>query len=160
MKERLEYFDALRAASIIMVVYGHIYSNILNLMTSGLSYINEWRMQFSMPLFFFISGFFTYSFSYSIPVFKRRTRNRLLRQLYPTIILMFIMCYIWPNRSYVDFIIDEFKGGFWFTIVSVEIFLIAAPFLVLFYQKNFGIKVRNLLIFTPPPYYCSPLITH
>ncbi len=150
MKDRLEYFDALRATSIIMVVYGHIYSNLLNLMTSGLSYINEWRMQFSMPLFFFISGFFTYSISYSIPVFKRRTRNRLLRQLYPTIILMFIMCSIWPNRSYIDFITDEFKGGFWFTIVSVEVFLITAPFLVLFYQKNFSAKVRNLLIFTPP----------
>ena len=53
---RIEYIDAMRGFTMILVVLHHV-----SLMAFGRnSVIDEWLMEFRMPLFFFVSGFVLY----------------------------------------------------------------------------------------------------
>lgn len=92
-----------------------------------------------MPLFFFISGFFMYSSSYNSDLLKRRTKNRLVKQLLPT--LLFFTLYIFiGGKSFVKGIASTYKAGYWFTFVSVETFMVIAPVLCLMTVRQYNRK--------------------
>ena len=57
---RLDFIDGLRGVTMILVVYWHVLVMSLNVTT----YTAMTLQLFRMPLFFFISGFFAYSFNY------------------------------------------------------------------------------------------------
>lgn len=94
-----------------------------------LSYINSVFILFRMPLFFFISGYFAYSAIYNRELFKRRSLNRIVKQFYPTLILWLVFCSIFQDGSLGNWVLDTFKGGYWFTFVSVEMYFTIIPFL-------------------------------
>jgi len=105
-----------------------------------------------MPLFFFISGFFVYSFNYSFSLLKTRTYNRLVRQLYPTLLLMTLFVFTRDESFFNGFeltLYDEYKSGYWFTIVVVEMFLITAPLLTIFHVCRLNLFTRNILLLIP-----------
>lgn len=118
----------MRGLTMILVVYSHI---VVLMLTPPhlLSNVNEIFILFRMPLFFFISGYFAYSATYDWQLFKRRSLNRLVKQLYPTMIIWFIFCSLFMDGSWNNWISDTFKGGYWFTFVSVEMFFTVIPLL-------------------------------
>lgn len=76
-----------------------------------------------MPLFFFINGYFVYSNNYDWKLLAKRSKNRLLRQLYPTIIFWAFYCLLYENVQF-DSLLDSGKRGYWFTLVVVEMFFL------------------------------------
>ncbi len=118
----------------ILVVYWHVLVMSLHVTT----YTAMTLQLFRMPLFFFISGFFAYSFSYDRMKLKKRLANRWHRQLLPTAFI-FIGFILFETLYTGDFngirellgsffssaltnATSEFKSGYWFTFVLVEVF--------------------------------------
>lgn len=99
-----------------------------------------------MPLFFFISGYFAYSATYDWDLFKRRSVNRIVKQFYPTFIIWVFFCLIFQEGDFKDWLLDPFKGGYWFTFVSVEMFFTVIPFLWLLSIKKTSSKLSSICL--------------
>ncbi|MDE6682650.1 MAG: acyltransferase [Muribaculaceae bacterium] len=135
---RLDFIDGLRGITMILVVYWHVLVMSLNVTT----YTAMTLQLFRMPLFFFISGFFAYSFNYDRDKLKKRLGNRWHKQLLPTFIIftsfiIFEVTYYGNYLNFGEFLnelfkkfsvngISEFKSGYWFTFVLVEVFCLFA----------------------------------
>ena len=144
---RIQYIDVLRGIAILLVIYSH--SLVLMVSSTNLSDLNNIFLQFRMPLFFFISGFFIYRNDYSFSLLKKRTRNRIRKQLWPTFIFWILCSAIftdWNLNNIKANIFDMYKMGYWFTIVSVEYFAIFAPIIFFFSRKKIDIKFRNIIL--------------
>lgn len=129
--DRLYFFDALRGVAMLCVVYFHICVYLLGESTA----INESFVRWRMPLFFFISGFFAFAPVYDAALTKRRIRNRLLKQFYPTatVWLLFIVCsWLLSEVSLCEHLLhgiyDSAKVGYWFTFSLLQVFLLYAIF--------------------------------
>lgn len=121
-----------------------IYSHVLTYLTPVNSEINKILITFRMPLFFFIMGFFLYDTNYNFILLRQRTRNRIVRQLLPTI-LFFTLYVALKGGSHINSLFSAYKGGYWFTFVSVEMFIIIAPLLYYFCRKRYD-KSRTAII--------------
>ena len=149
---RLDFIDGLRGVTMLMVVYWHVLVMSLNVTT----YTAMTLQLFRMPLFFFVSGFFAYSFNYDRSKLRKRLGNRWHRQLIPTVLIfiafiIFDVAYTGKYDGAGEFLgnlfsaagtnaISEFKSGYWFTFVLVEVFCIFAP---LNYMRSTGKVSRN-----------------
>lgn len=100
-----------------------------------------------MPLFFFIAGYFMYSDNYSLELLKKRGTNRLVKQLYPTLLLGFIFCMTFNLPIYPESVFDPFKRGYWFTYVSVEMFFLVVPPLVILSERGVARVWKALYLF-------------
>lgn len=111
---------------ILLVIYSHVvYFFTIPHVNSEL---NKVFISFRMPLFFFISGFFVYG-TYNFGVLKRRVYNRLLCQLYPTIIFFGIFVFFFYEARYTPALLHLEKRGYWFTLAAVEFFFLSLPIL-------------------------------
>lgn len=144
MEKRIEYIDILRGVTMLLVVYSHVDIHLLGSVTP--SALNSLFVSFRMPLFFFISGFFIYSERYDLALLRRRTVNRLGRQLYPT--LLFFLLYVVAVKPYSlkYYLYDPHKAGYWFTLVAVEYFLLVAPVLLTLSSAGAGRRGRTLTL--------------
>lgn len=131
-KQRQEWIDCLRGITMLLVVMLHCEYTFCH--NTQLSIDCFW---FRMPLFFFISGFFAYRksivFSSTASV-VHPLKKRILMVLWPTLLIMTIYYFAIHRqlgKSFTDIIFDQFKGNYWFTIVSVEIFFLSLPFICL-----------------------------
>ena len=131
-KPRLEWLDALRGFTMILVVSYHVaqYGFEESWKTSSsMSFL----MLFRMPLFFFVSGFLAYKAS---QVWNLRNLGGLLLkklrvQLVPTVVFFLIATAIlykhfWPALD--GGLRSQYKGGYWFTLVLLYMFIIYYPF--------------------------------
>ena len=136
--QRLEYIDALRGFTMILVVYCHISCVSLGIVDFNSTFsFNAFFMLLRMPLFFFVSGFVLYkatqlwnlknSFAFILKKFKV--------QIISTSIFFILFCYIF-NKSVLDGVMDASKYGYWFTIALFFFF-------VLFIITDFIIKRLN-----------------
>lgn len=146
MTKRLEYIDALRGFTMMLVIVFHL-GGPIPLPEGGQQIINHALELVRMPLFFFISGFLIYTSSYSQQLLKRRIGNRLLRQLYPTLALGALYCITCTDISLVEMWYSFNKGGYWFTFVSVELFIFIAPFVFLSVYYSFSKHKTICLLF-------------
>lgn len=135
--KRLEYFDALRGVAMLAVIYYHL---CVYLLCEG-SVINESLVRWRMPAFFFVSGFFSYSPCFDTSLFHKRTKNRLTRQLWPTVVIwfVFVICsWLLGEAGLKEHILhgiyDPAKVGYWFTFSMVNVFVFYA---VLAYLMNY-----------------------
>lgn len=126
---RLESMDALRGVAIILVIYCHVTSYWMHYSTDINNVLAQWRM----PLFFFVSGFFAYSANFTRELFNRRIKNRLSRQLYPTVIVFLTFVCVSSllfETSFSDTfgkaLVDPNKKGYWFTYSLVQVFAVFA----------------------------------
>ena len=131
-KPRLEWLDALRGFTMIMVVANHV---------AQIGFEEEWKhssslqflLLFRMPLFFFISGFLAYKAS---QIWTARNLGGLILkkvrvQLIPTLVFFALATAIlkphfWPGVE--ESFHSPTKGGYWFTLVLLYMFLIYYPF--------------------------------
>ncbi len=139
ISNRAEWIDMIRGVAMILVVYAHLCHS----QTFLKSIISTTRM----PLFFFISGFFMYSIEYNSQLIWRRTKNRVIKQLCPTIIFFLLFVAIFYHFDVIGGGYDEFKVGYWFTYVSVLYFFTLIPILYLFTKNRVKSHVR-ILAFT------------
>ena len=122
---RIEYIDAMRGFTMILVVVGHVLGTYHT--NDIVSYTNLFKC-FRMPLFFFISGWVLYKkdvyWGYKhISIFLKK---KFLIQIVPTIIFMSIILFGRNDITWKAF--DYFKSGYWFTIALFEYFVIYSLF--------------------------------
>jgi fucose 4-O-acetylase-like acetyltransferase len=147
-KPRLEWLDALRGFTMILVVANHV---------SRVGFEQNWKISsslsflllFRMPLFFFVSGFLAYK---AAQVWNTHNLGQLLSkklqvQLIPTIVFFLLFnAIIWPNfwnGIEVNFH-SSLKGGYWFTIALLWMFIIY----YLFSFAESKLKVRSWIPIT------------
>ena len=127
-KPRLEWLDALRGFTMILVVANHV---------SQMGFEQNWKwssslpflLLFRMPLFFFVSGFLAYK---AAQVWDANNLGQLLVkklkvQIIPTACFFFLFCAM-MSPNFVDAVVTNFhsatKGGYWFTIALLWMFVI------------------------------------
>ena len=114
-KQRIAYIDAMRGLTMILVVYAHICHFCLGDATMG---FNRVFFLFRQPCFFFISGWLFE------PVCRRpfltNVRHKAMVQIVPTFIFLLLLA---PPPAFFHQL-GTLKGGYWFTFVLFEFFVI------------------------------------
>ena len=130
-KPRLEWLDALRGFTMVMVVAYHVTQGFGE--TWKTSETMPFLALYRMPLFFFVSGFLAYKASqvWTLGNLGGLIAKKLRVQLIPTaVFFLFAMAVLnkqfWPSVS--DALASQYKGGYWFTIALLYMFLICYPF--------------------------------
>ena len=131
-KPRLEWLDALRGFTMILVVANHV---------AGMGFGEEWKhsssipflVLFRMPLFFFVSGFLAYKASQRWDFRSLGTLiwKKVKVQTIPTIVFFLLATallkrHFWPGLE--ESFHSPFKGGYWFTIVLLYMFIVYYAF--------------------------------
>ena len=132
-KERIEWIDALRGFTMILVVFSHVEVWGLGITGDQISANAIFRM-FRMPLFFFVSGFIAYKIDedWDALYYRRCLFKKMRVQIIPMLffgLLYAILVYSPQNNktlleSVVLFFNSYAKLGYWFTEVLLEMFLI------------------------------------
>lgn len=152
--QRQEWIDCLRGVTMLLVVIGHC-DLWLTGWFSAFSLISN---IYQLPLFFFISGLFAYSAKLSPgnpEEIAMAVWRRIKMVLWPTIIILaaYYCCFLMADNSIADIAADQYKGGYWFTIVVVEIYVLALPFILLINSTRmrrrwaFAIIVAAMIVF-------------
>lgn len=117
---RIQWIDAMRGFSIILVVLGHV--NNYSIGYKETLFLTSLFSAFRMPLFFFISGFFSYR---TLDWWNKiRVEDILKRKIQAQIICTFVFCSIYQltlGDGSVTFV-GGF-GGYWFTIVLFQMYI-------------------------------------
>ena len=144
-KKRIEYIDALRGFTMILVVFFHV--SMLSF-DSDSSFLNKLFLSFRMPLFFWVSGFIGYkaNVSWDKHTWWTMSSKKVLVQLFPTLIFGLIYAYAYRHVGVKDFVMDNLKLGYWFTIVLLEIFLIIYTSNFLLYSSNSRVFKKRQLV--------------
>jgi len=140
---RSTYIDVLRGMLMILVVMGHV-DNILFWPGYDLAF-DDVLQEVRMPLFFFISGFLAYSSDYTRQLFTNRTYNRVLCQLYPTVIFFIAYC-LYTGVPIKSGIKDPHKDGYWFTYVVFVHFYILAVSCLAMSRMKLSIAAKRLVM--------------
>ena len=147
-KQRIEYIDAMRGLTMILVVAYHVAQ-----MSFG---INEktstslpFLVLFRMPLFFFISGFLAYKAAqvWSLGTLKTLLLKKLRVQVIPTLVfftLFIAVTYKTFGASWLSHWNTPTKDGYWFTIVLLYMFVI---YYIFAYVES-KLKVRSWIPIT------------
>ena len=138
--KRIEYIDALRGFTMILVVYHHIEAFSYHI---NPSFICQILMTFRMPLFFFISGYIAYKANqnWDISSLLSNISKKVKVQLIPTLFFGLIYTYLVSETTWVEFLKAPMKLGYWFTIVLLYFFIIYYTTSFLF--QKFSHKVNK-----------------
>lgn len=137
---RIEYIDALRGFTMILVVLYHV-----SLMGFGVeSTLGKWVVEFRMPLFFFISGFVFYKSTW---VWNLSNILSFLKKKFPVQILspfIFFCIYVYVfKRDFIVSLVDPTKAGYWFTFMLFAYFLIYIVSSMIFDKIKLGSDIRD-----------------
>lgn len=115
-KERLQYIDALRGFAMLMVVFAHV--EIYSFFNFGPdTCLTKFISTVHMPLFFFISGLCIYKPNQNYAL------NKIRKDFCRLVIPAFVVGFIYTNFK-LDFLEDNMKAGYWFTLSLFEMLLI------------------------------------
>ena len=113
--KRIQYIDAMRGFTMILVVFSHICHFCFGDSTMG---FNRIFFLFRLPCFFFISGWLFE------PVARRpflpNVRHKFMVQIVPTFIFLLLLA---PPPEFFHQL-GTLKGGYWFTFVLFEFFML------------------------------------
>lgn len=144
--QRIEYIDALRGMTMILVVFAHV--EMTSFGFSPPTFINSLFMSFRMPLFFFISGFIGYKAStqWNWSTWWAMSKKKFLIQLIPTFIFGLLYAYAYYHTDFHTFITHNGKLGYWFTIALLEISLIVYTANTCLYSSNTKTHRKRMFI--------------
>lgn len=133
-KQRLHYFDMLKGLAIFLVVMGHVLTMCIRDIDRALLF--KIIGQVHMPLFFFISGYFTYKLTADGKTALPRLGQRFLQLVIPGIIVGLIFMVYFSHSglqspfdmSFNGMWCTEYKNGYWFTITLFLIILVYSGF--------------------------------
>ena len=145
--KRIEYIDALRGFTMILVVFAHVETFALSIEPNS-TFLSALFISFRMPLFFFISGYISQKRScinnlreWSASVGKK---NKV--QLLPTLFLGTIYTYFYLHINFYEFITDSAKLGYWFTVCLLLMFIVLYSINILIKNLNKPQKIVVLAI--------------
>lgn len=130
--KRLHYLDMLKGIAIFMVVAGHVLTMCIREIDRAALF--KFIGEIHMPLFFFISGMVTLRVidggKWRLPALGKRAKQLLI----PMAVVSTIWIFYFPhsglqsplNSSFSGLWLDEWKNGYWFTLVLFEIILVYA----------------------------------
>ena len=127
--ERLTYFDQMRGIAILAMVIGHVF--IFAFGVSNCSLTNSLNI-FSMPIFFYISGFLSYK--------ELTSRKELLHRIFRKIVrilptwLVASVAYSYYDNSGILYCLTDFYW-FFYVLISVTLIFILLDFIILRYTK-------------------------
>ena len=124
---RMLFVDMLRGIAMILVVLMH--SEVYFFGSSNSC--NEFLSFYRMPMFFFISGVLLYSPTFTTVLFKKRLSSRIVAQLFPTIVFFTVYTIVFPYFTFEGAIFSVTKNGYWFPLVSIALFLLWTPLLLI-----------------------------
>ena len=113
--KRIEYIDAMRGFTMILVVYSHICHFCLG--DSLLGY-NGTFFLFRLPCFFMLSGWLFEPVA--TRPFATIARKKFMVQIVPTFIFLLLLAP--PPEFFLQ--LGALKGGYWFTFVLFEFFIL------------------------------------
>lgn len=141
---RLSYLDALRGISMILVVFSHIM--LFAGFPTNSSFFGALCQSVMLPLFFFISGFFSYKL---LQKWNTETIISSIRQKFVTQILGMLFFYVIfqlvMHKSIIEFISDGFVW-FWYTIALFQMFLIYITTVIIFRNLRHGNILINIVL--------------
>ena len=119
--KRVEYIDALRGFTMILVIYYHIASYSFGNENMAFNNVIE---KFRMPTFFFISGwvFFKAQRVWDTSTIKSILQKKFMVQIIPFLFFMLLYLYVFDFLDFSSFGSD--KKGYWFTYVLFEYFVL------------------------------------
>lgn len=128
--QRLQYFDVLKGIAIFMVVMGHVITMCIRDIdrTPLFKFISE----IHMPLFFFISGWFTCRTNGDGSLKQPDLMRRVNQLLVPMLVVSTLWVFYFPHTglesplksTFSGLWLNEWKNGYWFPIVLMEIFIL------------------------------------
>ena len=114
-KQRIEYIDSMRGFTMILVVFSHVCSMCFGDRSMG---YNEVFFLFRLPCFFFISGWL---FDPLKGTMSSVAKHKFMVQIVPTVIFLLLLA---PPPLFFSKL-GATKGGYWFTFVLFEFFMIS-----------------------------------
>ena len=114
-KQRIEYIDAMRGFTMILVVFAHVCHFCFGNDRMG---YNAVFILFRLPCFFMLSGWLFEPVSRK--PFKTVARHKAMVQLVPTFIFLLLLA---PPPEFFHQL-GALKGGYWFTFVLFEFFIL------------------------------------
>ena len=160
--KRIEYIDALRGFTMILVVFAHVETYILQIEPNS-TFVSELFISFRMPLFFFISGFISFKKNavQDTTFFKKILFKKVRIQLTPTLFFGLLFTYLFSIGNVSDFIHNYYKFGYWFTISLLGMFVIlyVCNFIIFsYFKKNTErIQIYTLLLITIIFIFCKSI---
>ncbi len=144
-KNRIDWLDALRGFTMILVVSYHVAQNCFlenEKTTAALPFLVLLRM----PAFFFVSGFLAYkaSFRWTVPAALSLTWKKIKVQTVPAFIFLCVFIVLrkdgfWEN--FTAFMASPTKGGYWFTWVLLQMFVIYYALCLLSKGRNWPVWI-------------------
>ena len=118
---RIQYIDALRGFSMILVVFGHVM--VENFAEEDIA-VTEIAGTFRMPLFFFVSGFFAFRASekWSKIVAERVLKLKFQAQIVGMFVFYMLFQYVY-NLPAGTFLQEGFTT-YWFTVALFHMFIV------------------------------------
>ena len=159
--KRIEFIDALRGFTMILVVLHHV--ALLCLHAGGVTSVHRYLIQIRMPMFFFISGFVLYKANV---VWDTKQVISFFRKKIPVQLLspFVFIALITHSRgiSVIDASFDASRLGYWFTFVLFiyYVFYAATKFCVRNNYADIILLVIGMAFFTvvhPTVYSAIPL---
>lgn len=129
MNKRMEWLDAMRGFTMMLVVAHHVMNYGFGVYMPKDTAIQDVIILFRMPLFFFVSGFLAYSAKtvWSGKVLGSSLLKKLRIQMLPTVIFLTVYVAMF-NKHFGDAFIDSLekplKNGYWFTYVLLLMFIV------------------------------------
>lgn len=123
---RIEYIDALRGFTMILVVFHHVVAYCWHITLKSGS-MNYYFLQMRMPMFFFISGFVLYkaSVTWDWQQIVRFFRKKIPVQLIAPFIFFLVFIHV-SHIPFVEAITNKSKAGYWFTFVLLVYYVFYA----------------------------------
>ena len=129
-KQRIHHFDMLKGVAIFLVVMGHVLAFcVREIDRASIFKVLE---QIHMPLFFFVSGWFTYKLNDRGQMILPKIMSRAIRLMLPMVVVSSIWVLYFPHSgietpfasTFEELWTSAYKNGYWFTLVLFEIILL------------------------------------
>jgi fucose 4-O-acetylase-like acetyltransferase len=146
---RLEWLDAMRGFTMILVVAYHV-AEFSFAESEKVSASLPFLVLFRMPLFFFVSGFLAYkaTWIWTPQSFASLTWKKLKVQVLPAVVFLCVFLVLKGRFPFFESLGKALqsptKGGYWFTWVLLQMFLIYYVVAATF--QRWGKKVENVAI--------------
>lgn len=122
--QRIEYIDAMRGFTMLLVVMAHVSLFCLGLHGyDGFSF-NQMMTEFRMPLFFFVSGFvlFKPNYHWTFHNICGFLRKKVMVQIVTPTVFFLVSIYL-RDLNLMASICNSTKEGYWFTYTLFDFFL-------------------------------------
>ena len=129
-KGRIAYFDLLKGIAIFMVVMGHALTMCIRGIDSAFAF--KLIAQVHMPIFFFVSGYFTYKATAAGAWARPNLKKRFLQLIIPFVTMSTLWTLYFPHcplqsplaTTIPDMLQSYWKSGYWFTLCLFEMMLV------------------------------------